>query len=99
MQTNVAHITKDTVAKAVATRRRAVIANDRRVKAVNKAYDELNLSQWVFDGHHLVIASRTRKITYRLDSPHCTCESAQFGKPCWHAEAYIILSNAAQLAA
>ena len=99
MQTNVSNISRQSVAQAVALARQKVADSTRWLNAVNKAYQELELNQWIFDGATLRIASRTQRVTYHVTEHTCGCTSHAHGKPCWHRASFKLLTNAAQLAA
>lgn len=90
-----AQIDRAKVASIVASAR-AKVANDTRwLNAINRAYAELELNQWLFNGSVLIVASRTSTKRYHVTASACQCQAAAKGRPCWHRAAHRLLSRAA----
>lgn len=91
---SIAQIDRAKVGSVVAAAR-AKVANDTRwLNAINKAYQELETNQWVFNGRVLVVASRTSAKKYRVTANDCQCQAHAKGRPCWHRAAHRILTRA-----
>lgn len=90
-----APITTAAIATAVAQAREAAAEEARWVRAINRAYEELLAGRWLWDGEHLVIASRTRPgRKHRATVAACTCEAFAKGNACYHRASVRLLQRA-----
>ncbi len=95
----VQHITKESIARAIAQARVECADSRRWLNAVNRAAVELLVSHWQFDGQILAIESATSPGTrYHVDATGCDCPASHAGKPCKHRAAWRLLCKAAELA-
>ena len=90
-----ATIDRAKVGAVVASARAKVASDTRWLNAINRAYAELELNQWLFTGRVLVVASRTSAKRYHVTATTCECQAAAKGRPCWHRAAHRLLSRAA----
>lgn len=90
-----ATIDRAKVGAVVASARAKVASDTRWLNAINRAYAELELNQWLFTGRVLVVASRTSTKRYHVTATTCECQAAAKGRPCWHRAAHRLLSRAA----
>ena len=83
--------------KALYQQRLLAAGNMRRVRAINRAALNIEASPWWWneDEAELTIISAsdlTRR--YRITPMGCDCQAARASRPCWHAEAYRLISSA-----
>ena len=94
------HITRHTVAQALAQARRDCASSVRWLNAVNRAALELEVGGWQFDGETLRMPSATNPSARCTVNEHgCSCKAGQAGKPCKHRAAWRLLIKAAEIAA
>ncbi len=96
---SLAHVTRHTVAQAIAQARKDCAHSIRWLNAVNRAALELEVGGWQFDGAMLRMPSATNPNTrYTVDAHGCTCPAGHAGKPCKHRTAWRLLCKAAEIA-
>lgn len=67
-----------------------------QLNAINKAFSELAVPGWSWDGSSLTIRSRSNpSILYHVNGDTCQCTAFAKGATCWHRAAYKILLQAA----
>lgn len=95
IERNLKNIDRATVAAIVASARERLNDDRRWLNALNKAYQELELNQWLYTGRVLKIKSRSSaKTTYTVTPNQCTCQAFAKGQPCWHRAAAKLLQRA-----
>ena len=86
-------ITREAIAQVVAAARTKAI-DTRWLNALNKAYAELLLDRWQWNGTALMVASRTSSRRYNATERTCECTAYAKGSPCWHRAAARIVATA-----
>ncbi len=83
------------IGQLVGQLRQLYAKNKVQLNAINKAFSELAVPGWSWDGSSLTIRSRSNpSIFYHIADDSCQCTAFAKGTLCWHRAAYKLLLEA-----
>ncbi|WP_110513774.1 hypothetical protein [Herpetosiphon llansteffanensis] len=83
------------IGQLVGQLRQLYAKNKVQLNAINKAFSELSLPGWSWNGSSLTIRSRSNpSILYHIANDTCQCTAFAKGTLCWHRAAYKLLLQA-----